>query len=118
MSENEEKREALHEHIQKAIRRGGSYSSEEIEAFLAADEETDAILAGDDSIKRYLHSEPLITVTPDEPDKGTYTIFSLVGDREVIFNAFGLLKLAEWIEAHRDRLEREAREFAERYGFH
>lgn len=108
MSENEEKREVLRQHVQDALSQGESYTDEEI----------GAILTSDGSIKRYLHSEPLITVTPDEPDKGAYTVFSLVGDREVIFNAFGLLKLAEWIEAHRDRLEREAGEFAERYGFH
>ena len=98
LENSEEKGKSLREHVQNAISRAGSYT--------------------DDDIQHYLQSEPLITVTPDEPEEGVYTIFSLIGDREVIFNAFGLLKLAEWIEVHRERLEREAKAYAERYGLH
>ena len=63
----------------------------------------------EDAGRMHFTSEPLITVWEIDPDPSMYTVFSLVGDLEVIFNAAQHLVLAKWLEAHREQLEQEAK---------
>ncbi len=64
----EVKVKALRKHVQNAIRRGRSYRDDEMEAIM-----------NNDDVRACLKSEPLITVEPDEPEKGIYTVFSQWG---------------------------------------